>query len=334
MNKHFFYSKTALLNLSKFGIEIPFTDDRATKVLEFLKERLPNIQIQDCFPKLTKDDLILGGHSADYISRLFNCDKSAQKEVVNAFELINSDGTYNRYNPKNAEISLEFVVEKYFETCAMTYYAALSSLESKFSFCFGGGFHHAMSFGGRGFCLLNDVIIAIRKLQREGKIKTAWVIDVDAHKGDGTAELVKDDPSIRCLSIHMKDHWPLDEGNGSEPWFIESDVDIPISSLDQGQYLEYLEQGLENLESLSELPELCLVVQGSDPYEEDRLPSSSGLKLSLETLKERDLLVYNFLESRDIPQVYTMAGGYGPDVYKVYCQFLKELLPRLEKPSK
>ena len=80
--------------------------------------------------------------------------------------------------------------------------------------------------------------------------------------------------------------------------------------------------GLLHLERLPP-PDLAVVVYGADPYEKDELPSTADLKLSLEQLKKRDLLVYNFLKGRNIPRAYLMAGGYGEDCWKVYAQFLE-----------
>ena len=70
--------------------------------------------------------------------------------------------------------------------------------------------HHAQRAYGDGFCIVNDIVIAIRKLQAEGLVRTAWVIDIDAHKGDGTAAITLGDDSIITLSIHMAQGWPLD----------------------------------------------------------------------------------------------------------------------------
>ena len=187
--------------------------------------------------------------------------------------------------------------------------------------------HHAQRDYGAGFCLLNDIVIAIRKLQAETLIQTAWVIDVDAHKGDGTATLTHGDDSTTTLSIHMAHGWPLDgvpyDSTGKRnPSFIPSDVDIPIAAGEDHLYVSKLKEGLGKLGGLS-TPDLAVVVSGADPYEKDELPSTADLKLSLEQMKQRDLLVYQFLKDRDIPRAYLMAGGYGEDCWKIYAQFLE-----------
>jgi acetoin utilization deacetylase AcuC-like enzyme len=195
--------------------------------------------------------------------------------------------------------------------------------------------HHAQKDHGNGFCLLNDIVIALRKLQAEDVIKRAWVIDVDAHKGDGSAALTAGDDSVTTLSIHMAEGWPLDgekyDRDGKlNPSFIPSDIDIPIAAGEEHLYVTRLKEGLNMLGSRPPA-DIAVVVAGADPYEKDELPSAQLLQLSLEQLRERDLLIYDFLRKKSIPTAYLMAGGYGESAWKVYTQFLEwALLDNLE----
>jgi acetoin utilization deacetylase AcuC-like enzyme len=190
--------------------------------------------------------------------------------------------------------------------------------------------HHGQKDFGNGFCMLNDIVIAIRKLQAERLIRTAWVIDTDAHKGDGTAALTRGDDSITTLSIHMGQSWPLDgerydrDGN-LNPSFIDSDIDIPMSQGEDHLYVSRLHEGLTKLDTFPR-PDLAVVVSGVDPFEKDELPSTSDLKLSLDQLLDRDQQVYGFLKERRIPAAFLMAGGYGSHSWKVYAQFLEWVL--------
>jgi acetoin utilization deacetylase AcuC-like enzyme len=201
------------------------------------------------------------------------------------------------------------------------------ALEKKFCFVFGGGMHHAKKDYGAGFCLVNDIVIALRKLQAENLIRTAWVIDLDAHKGDGTAVLTQEDSSITTLSIHMARGWPLDgeayDRHGRlNPSFVPSDIDIPVDEGEEHLYVAKLQDGLEKLTNIR-APDLAIVLAGSDPYEKDELPSTEPLKLSLAQLKERDLLVYHFLKAKGIPRAYVTAGGYGEHAWEVDYQFVE-----------
>ena len=209
---------------------------------------------------------------------------------------------------------------------AGTVQASRLALQHGFCFFFAGGAHHAQHDFGNGFCLLNDIVIASRKLQFEKKVDRVWIIDVDAHKGDGTAALTAGDDSIRTLSVHMARGWPLDcpallADGRPNPSFIPSDIDIPIESGEEPYYLERLGGGLRKLEE-GGAADLAIVVSGADPYEKDALPSTIPLKLSLIQMFERDRLLYIWLKDRNIPAVFLMAGGYGDDVWQVYAQFL------------
>ena len=125
----------------------------------------------------------------------------------------------------------------------------------------------------------------------------------------------------------MAEGWPLDgekydkEGK-LNPSFIPSDIDIPIAAGDEDLYVTRLREGLGMLETQAR-PDIAIVVSGADPYEEDELPSAKPMKLSLEQLQQRDLIVYNFLRDKTIPSAYLMAGGYGERSWQVYAQFLQ-----------
>jgi acetoin utilization deacetylase AcuC-like enzyme len=130
----------------------------------------------------------------------------------------------------------------------------------------------------------------------------------------------------------MANGWPLDEperdGEGRpNPSFVPSDLDLPVAEGEEGRYLGLLDSGLQRLAGLS-AAELAVVVDGADPYEHDELPSTSLLRLSLDRLLERDLLVYDFLKRQGVPSAWLMSGGYGDRSWEVYAQFLLEVLPR------
>lgn len=323
----FFFNPRSLLTLPDYGIQIPLKDSRVLRIYDFLKTKGQAIYDHfDSIP-LTREDLERV-HTKEFVSKLFGTEEEKRKVVADTFELINQDGTYNRYTPDSATRSLTDLIDKVLLQTKGTILTVQEALLSGEAFHLGGGNHHAMSFGGRGFCMINDIVIAARWAQKKLNVKQVWVIDVDAHKGDGTAELTHYDHTIKTLSIHMKDGWPLDSGISTDPWFIPSDVDIGISAGDEANYLTHLKDGLNKLEALDKnKPDLAIVVQGSDPYEKDELPSSALLKLSKEKMLERDMMVYNFLKDRKIPQAYVMAGGYGEYAHEIYCEFLKQILP-------
>lgn len=315
----FIYNKDTHLNLIEYGIEVPLLGQRGLLVLEFIKENFPKSFLKTDDLAIPSSEVLSLAHSNDFIKRLIN---DPTQDIMETFELIQEDGSYHRYNPSNATKSIEDLRDRIFRQVTGTIEACQLALESGFAFHLGGGLHHAMRDRGRGFCLVNDIIIAARHLQKEKKAKSVWVIDVDAHKGDGSAALTQHDDSIRTLSIHMKSGWPLDMGDGSEDWYLPSDIDIPVEPNED--YNQKLSEGLAKLQNFSKA-DLCIVVSGSDPFEKDELASADLLKLSAEQMLKRDMLVYNFLKKQNIPQVYVMAGGYGRWAHRPYINFLQSI---------
>ena len=324
------YDKNLKEGLAEFGIEIPLSSSRASATFaELMRHTTLAPRIDEWHTKrinetVTRNDL-LRVHSAEYVNRLYS--DRLEEEIIRTFELIDENGRYYRYNPDSATLPLRRLFDRLLAKVAATVQCCREALENDFCLSFGGGMHHAKRDFGAGFCLVNDVVIALRKLQAENLIRSAWVIDLDAHKGDGTAVLTEEDSSIATLSIHMADGWPLDgepyDSQGRRnPCFVPSDIDIPVATGEEGTYVDRLQDGLEQL-GTGGMPDLALVLAGSDPYEKDQLPSTDELKLSLTQLNERDQLVYHFLKSRQIPRAYVTAGGYGEHSWEVDWQFIE-----------
>ena len=324
------YDPDHKVSFSEFGIQIPIKDSRARRTFENLKsDPVIGTWLKEWYQpksKLLLDRVDLErAHDSAYLDRLFS--ESLEGEIVKTYELVDAKGRFHRYDPETATQPLTKLFDRIQERVSGTWQCCTTALKRNFCFYFGGGMHHAQRSFGNGFCLLNDIVIAVRKLQASQKIKTAWIIDTDAHKGDGTAAITVDDPTIVTLSIHMGSGWPLDgpshDASGRlNPSFIPSTIDIPIYSGEEDLYVPKLDKGLQEMAGLAN-PDLAVVVFGADPYEKDELPSTAELKLTLEQIFVRDRLVYNFLKNRRIPMAYLMAGGYGDESWRVYTQFLQ-----------
>jgi acetoin utilization deacetylase AcuC-like enzyme len=323
------YDSSIPVSLTEYGIQIPVRDSRTVRTLEALQgdSLLGPLQKQwhqdKIVERIAREDL-LRVHSAAYVDRLFS--SKLEEEIVATYELIDSSGQYHRYAPETAIRPLSDLFERILHKAAGTVQCARLALARGFCFSFSGGAHHAHHSYGSGFCLINDIVIAARRLQSENIVKKVWIIDIDAHKGDGTAALTAGDASICTLSIHMAKGWPLDGpsflADGTpNPSFVPSDIDIPIESGEEDVYIDRLEEGLLRLEKMGRA-DLAIVVCGADPYEKDELPSTAGLRLSLEQMLARDQLVSIFLEKRNLPAAFLMAGGYGDHVWQVYAGFL------------
>ena len=177
--------------------------------------------------------------------------------------------------------------------------AARLALEDRIAVSLGGGFHHAFPDHGEGFCVLHDVAIAIRRLQKDGSIERAITVDCDVHQGNGTAEIFAADPTVFTFSIQQERNYPYPKPPSN------LDVNQEDGAEDE-EYLAALEQGLD--QSLGEFhPDAIFYLAGADPYREDQL---GGLKLSLDGLERRDRMIYGKARAKNIPVMITLAGGY------------------------
>jgi acetoin utilization deacetylase AcuC-like enzyme len=330
------YDKSALLDFPRFGIQIPALDSRKTRTMATLSGH-PDLAgretewLTDRFSDDTTLEDMLRVHSAEYSEGFF--DHRAEERFKVAFELVNSDGTYNRWDPENAASPLKDMTPLLMKMEAGTYRSSLNALDSGFCHYMGGGAHHGHRDFGHGFCPVNDSAVAVRRLQADKKVKRVWIIDLDAHKGDGTAAIFSGDDTVKTLSIHMARGWPLDGSlPAKHPSWTPSDIDIPIESGEEDNYVDRLNTALKNLKNTAR-GDMAIVLAGADPWEHDALPSTSLLKLTLEQIAERDRLTYLFLQEAGLPSAWLTAGGYGEDSWKVHTQFLSWVLPRRLKTS-
>jgi acetoin utilization deacetylase AcuC-like enzyme len=166
-----------------------------------------------------------------------------------------------------------------------------------------GGTHHAFRDHGQGFCVFNDIVVAARTMQAEGRVRQVVVVDCDVHQGNGTAAITAADPSILTFSIHCQQNFPLHKEH--------SDLDI---GLDEGTgddaYLAALECGLQRALDWAGA-DLAIYQAGADPYERDKL---GHLALTKAGLAARDQLVFDRLRQARLPVAVTMGGGYGRQV--------------------
>jgi acetoin utilization deacetylase AcuC-like enzyme len=166
-----------------------------------------------------------------------------------------------------------------------------------------GGGHHARPAGGAGFCVFNDVAVAIRVLQREGLIATALVVDLDVHQGDGTAAAFRDEPAVTTFSMHSERNYPLRK--------VPSDVDIGLADdVGDDAYLRALAEALPRLLDATR-PDIVFYNAGVDPHRDDRL---GRLALSDEGIAARDRLVIAAARDRSIPLAGVIGGGYQDDI--------------------
>jgi acetoin utilization deacetylase AcuC-like enzyme len=194
-------------------------------------------------------------------------------------------------------------VDAFWLAAGGTIFATRLALEMGFAFHVGGGFHHAFAAHGEGFCAINDVAIAVRRLQKDGLIRRAMTIDCDVHHGNGTAALFAGDSSVFTLSIHQFNNYP------SEKPLSSLDIHLADNTGDE-EYLKRLENGVKAA-LLMFRPDLIIYLAGADPYREDQL---GGLSLTFEGLMDRDRFVIGTAVAEKIPVATVLAGGYALNV--------------------
>ena len=175
---------------------------------------------------------------------------------------------------------------------------ALSAANPCRTFHVGGGFHHAFANHGEGFCLFNDVAVAIRLLFDEGRIERAAVIDLDVHHGNGTAFIFENDPRVFTFSMHQQHNYPMYKPRGS------LDIGLADGTGDEA-YLTRLEAALPQV--IAHAPQLAFYLAGADPFEGDQL---GGLRLTKSGLRTRDRMVIKACAAANAPVVVLLAGGY------------------------
>lgn len=181
--------------------------------------------------------------------------------------------------------------------------AGLMALQDGVSGNLAGGTHHAMPDLGEGFCVYNDVAVAIRVLKQAMWVRKVLVIDCDVHQGNGTAEIFKDDEDVYTFSIHGEKNYPFKKPPSTY------DIGLPDKTGD-AEYINVLSDALSQMYSKFK-PDLIFYLAGIDPLETDHF---GRLSLTKKGLRERDRIVISSAADRDIPITLLLSGGYSPSV--------------------
>jgi acetoin utilization deacetylase AcuC-like enzyme len=194
------------------------------------------------------------------------------------------------------------LVERSRRSVGGTIAAARVALEEGWAVNLAGGTHHAYADHGEGFCVFNDVAVAVRDLQAHRRVARAAVVDLDVHQGNGTAALFAGDASVFTVSVHGAGNYPFRKERS------DLDIDLPDGTED-GPFLDAVERGVDA--ALRSRPSLVFFVAGVDAYTGDAL---GRLAVTRDGMAERDRIVYDRCEEAGVPVATVMAGGYAPDV--------------------
>lgn len=194
------------------------------------------------------------------------------------------------------------LVERSRRSVGATIGACRSALATGTGVNLAGGTHHALPDRGEGYCVFNDVAVAIRVLQAEHRVRRVLVIDCDVHQGNGTAAIFRGDPTVCTLDVFSAANFPFEK----EP----SDLDVPLpDGTGDAAYLAAVTPALER--ALARRPDLAVYVAGADAFAGDRL---GRLALTMAGLEARDRLVLTRLRAAAIPVAVVMGGGYARDI--------------------
>ncbi len=300
-------------DLSALGIAIPFALDRGQRVLDELAAK-NGTAVQHCRPKpLTKSDLLLV-HDEKYLKSL---KLSATWQSI--FGLAKAPETSAETSKAIRKLLGEIRLKS-----GGTLLAARHALKCGLAANLGAGYHHAFADHGDGYCSINDIAIAIRKLKAERLCRKVMIVDVDLHQGNGNAAIFRDDPDVFTFSIHSEEAYPQKKEKSS--------LDVSIVHAERHLYQEKLESGL-NQALATFTPDLIFFVQGSDPYLKDTAVGFRLLRMTLEQLKKRDKFVIDTCVNRGIPVALVFAGGYGPDVWRVHYNAVQYMWDKQKQDS-
>ncbi len=264
---------------------------------KLLKEKILQIsEITEPQPAKIEDVLLV--HTEDYITRLRN-------------------GTLTTREIRRLGLPWsKSLVRRSFLACSGTINAARHALKNGVASNLAGGTHHAFPDRGEGFCVLNDIAVAIRVLQKENLAQRFLIVDCDVHQGNGTAFIFKDEAEVFTFSMHGAKNYPLFKEKSS------LDIELPDKTGD-AEFLEILDEALPRV--FLHNPDLVFYLGGADPFEKDKL---GRLGLTMEGLQQRDEAVLSFAKNKKIPIVTTMSGGYAQDIndtVEIHCNTIRSV---------
>lgn len=231
-----------------------------------------------------RDDLLLV-HTADYVDRF-------------------THGQLTRDEERRIGLPWsEALVERSYRSTGGTCEAARHALHHGVAMNLSGGTHHAFADHGEGFCVFNDVAVAIRTLQRDGHIARAAIVDLDVHQGNGTHAIFAGDDSVYTFSMHGGRNYPF--------YKVAGRLDVELNGgIGDDEYLEQLAATLPRVLADAR-PDVVFYLAGADPHEHDRL---GRLRMTFDGLSRRDALVLEQCREVGFPVVVVVGGGYGQPI--------------------
>jgi acetoin utilization deacetylase AcuC-like enzyme len=286
--------------LDRWRFPIPFVYSDDYWMLDVGRHVFPIRKYRALYEKL----LLLGARKADFIKPEPASDRDIL--LVHSARYVKKLKTASLSSAEIAMIELPFSLDLVHFAWLMTGGTVLTArlaLERGLAIHLGGGFHHAFHDHGEGFCVLNDVAVAVEVLEREGAARKIMIVDCDLHQGNGTAHILAGKDYAFTFSIHQMDLYP-----SAKP---PSTVDVGLWAGDGDE--EYLAALRDHFPRLYQeyKPDLVIYLAGADPFEKDLLGS---LRLTKDGLRQRDLLVMGEARRLRLPVAVVLAGGYASEL--------------------
>jgi acetoin utilization deacetylase AcuC-like enzyme len=261
-----------------------FPMDKYARLRARVEAGLPGVRLSE--PPPATDDELARAHDREYVRRVASGALSAAEQRAIGFPWS------------------EAMVERSRRSAGATIAAARAALADGVAVNLAGGTHHAHRDRGEGYCVFNDAAVATKAIQAEaGRPLRVAIVDLDVHQGNGTAAILRGDPTTFTLSLHGENNFPFRKAQG------DLDYGLPDGTGD-AEYLRALDDALERMVARFE-PQLLVYLAGADAHEGDRL---GRLALTTAGLAARDARVFDLAFALGVPIVVAMAGGYGRDI--------------------
>ncbi len=304
MNLNVYYNDNYNINLGVLSALHPFDGAKFAKVIEDI-EALHTIEIVD--PETSVSEILID----DFVDSLQCLLLKKKRYILKALEVSYIPLIPFSWIDRKILLPMRWGVSGTIE-------ASLSAISGKACWNLSGGYHHASRASSEGFCIYNDIGIALDVLKRNSKVSeddAILIIDIDAHHGNGNAHIYMENSSVFLFDIYNNDIYPY------SPYTKERvDINIPLRSGAKGD--EYLDRLENSLNRLCGDFKLAFVIAGTDVLSSDPL---GGLSLSISECAERDLLVARTLSELSIPFVFLGGGGYCSESAKAISAGIKNV---------
>ncbi len=300
-------------NIGFFGIEKlhPFDTAKYGKIVKHLNKTLGIKTNQFHAPYAISNEELLKVHSEHYLNSLNN-----KETIAGVAEM----GILTKLPLKMLQNKLLFPIRL---ATGGTLVAGSLAVEHGWAINLSGGYHHAKENNGEGFCFFADINLLIETLREENKIKSAMIVDLDAHQGNGHESIHGEDSLVYIFDMYNQHIYPREFQLKK---YI--DYDIPLNhKISDETYLKLLKEHLPKAIETSK-PDIMIYAAGTDIYEHDPL---GNLKISKQGIIERDSIVFSLALQNDIPIVMLLSGGYHKDSGPIIGESIEKLINMIDE---